>query len=134
MRVRARATSNVRKQCVKPCVDRGSFLENANLFRRGSRTRVDTSRNELLFITTPVFGAFDRFLNGVHSVLRVLRGANIAFTSKHLACSRVRRKYVRARENFGCSSHNLKSIIDRGIDNITYYVKKGNLTSNLESR
>ena len=45
-------TSNVRKQCVKPCMDRGSFLEKANLSRRGSRMRVVVAvyahRNEFI--------------------------------------------------------------------------------------
>jgi len=74
-------TSNMRKQCVKSCMDRGSFLEKANLFWWESHIRVVVAvyanRNEFSFIS-----AFLIVSNKVYTRLR--HGANIAFEQKYL--------------------------------------------------
>jgi len=63
-------TSRARKQCVKPCMCRGSFRENANLFRRGSHEGSPAvCRAEMTFNSSRCPLAFDRFKRSLRTRL-----------------------------------------------------------------
>jgi len=82
-------TSNMWKQCVKSCMDRGSFLEKANLFWWESHIRVVVAvyanKNKFSFISASLIVS-----NKVYTHLRP--GANIAFEQKYLNI-RILQKY-----------------------------------------